>query len=358
MLSRRCDGLSCELAGPIRLLTGGLLVRVQPGEFKKGPQTRAFILSAVPWGGKAFAQLLPPVPRTLFLVDCESDGEPRTSVRLQGRGYPGNAEASITRCRTTRTTQSSSILKTRTRRFGDTWTSPSSCLFSTRRRFTSRGRICLATRSKGSYSRANLALRPQWYAKYGMPEEAWKGLEQARRLEVQSTFINAWHCSEHESAAMWRLYLKADEGIAVRSTFRRLCESFQDAEPEIFVGLVQYVDYDLDPMPEGNSLWPFVHKRKSFEHEREIRAVIQDGEIFKQVRRFEASAPLDRALDPSIEPPPRGLSIPVRLHTLIERIYVPPTASDWLNNLVKSVTDKYGVTAPVLHSSLARDPVW
>jgi hypothetical protein len=211
---------------------------------------------------------------------------------------------------------------------------------------------------EGSYSRANLSLRPTWYAKYGLPEESWRGLEQARRREVQSTFINAWHCREHESAAMWRLYLKADEGIAVRSTFRRLCNSFDGCEREVYVGLVQYVDYDLDPMPEGNAFWPFVHKRQSFEHERELRAVISDPEAAESARRVEAASDLEKALDPSIEPPPEGLEIAVPLATLIERIYVAPTAPGWFRDLVERVASKYALTAAVLQSDLTGTPVY
>src|SRR5882672_3676568 len=29
-------------------------------------------------------------------------------------------------------------------------------------------------------------------------------------------YINCWHMSDHESAALWRLYLKSDEGIAIQ----------------------------------------------------------------------------------------------------------------------------------------------
>jgi hypothetical protein len=211
---------------------------------------------------------------------------------------------------------------------------------------------------EGSYSRANLSIRPILDARLGLSEDSRKGLEAAARREVKSTFINAWHCSEHEPAAMWRLYLKSDEGIAIRSTFGRLGESFRNAEPQVFIGLVRYVDYDLDPMPEGNTLAPFVHKRHSFEHERELRAVVQDAEIHKQVARFQAATDLEKALDPSIEPPPAGITVPVPLDTLIERIYVAPTAPSWFKKLVEKVAKRYAVPADVLQSSLVGKPVY
>lgn len=31
-------------------------------------------------------------------------------------------------------------------------------------------------------------------------------------------YVSSWHMNEHESTAMWRLYLKSDEGLAIRTT--------------------------------------------------------------------------------------------------------------------------------------------
>jgi len=45
--------------------------------------------------------------------------------------------------------------------------------------------------------------------------------------------INCWHMNDHESAAMWKLYLKSDEGIAIQSTYRKLKDAITD-DDEIF----------------------------------------------------------------------------------------------------------------------------
>jgi hypothetical protein len=34
--------------------------------------------------------------------------------------------------------------------------------------------------------------------------------------------VNCWHANEHESATMWRIYLKSDEGVAIQATVERL----------------------------------------------------------------------------------------------------------------------------------------
>ena len=54
------------------------------------------------------------------------------------------------------------------------------------------------------------------------------------------TYINCWYLSEHESAAMWRLYGGAEAGIAIRSTYSRLQHAFRDVVEPVHVGLVQY----------------------------------------------------------------------------------------------------------------------
>jgi len=38
--------------------------------------------------------------------------------------------------------------------------------------------------------------------------------------------------------------------------------------------VVHYIDYNTDRIRSGNVLVPFMHKRKSYEHEKEIRGVI------------------------------------------------------------------------------------
>lgn len=88
------------------------------------------------------------------------------------------------------------------------------------------------------------------------------------------TFVNCWHVGQHESAAMWKLYSKSEEAVAIQSTYSRLRKVLPD---NVYIGIVRYLDYDCDQIPCDNTMWPIVFKRRSFEHERELRAVIQEG---------------------------------------------------------------------------------
>jgi hypothetical protein len=102
---------------------------------------------------------------------------------------------------------------------------------------------------------------------------------------------------------------------------------------------------------EDNALYRYMRKRKSFEHERELRALIQH---------------LPSAPDPSgsaaqiliRQPnPEHGRFIPVRLAKLLEKVYVAPTAPVWFRELVLHITAKYGLKLPVERKRLTNTPV-
>jgi hypothetical protein len=86
---------------------------------------------------------------------------------------------------------------------------------------------------------------------------------------------NCWHMNEYESAAMWRLYAPGEPDIAIQSTFRQLTNSFNSELRDVFVGEISYMDYEIDPNSDGDNMLSFcLHKRYSFRHEQELRALI------------------------------------------------------------------------------------
>jgi len=132
---------------------------------------------------------------------------------------------------------------------------------------------------EGSWPKVNVAARQQ--VPDGIPLEGREGFIKAMaslgELQLKGRrhiAINCWHMNEHESAAMWKLYLKSNEGVSIQSTYANLRQSFIDDE-NIYLGVVQYIDYEAEWIRTGNNmLAAFMHKRKSFEHEREIRALV------------------------------------------------------------------------------------
>ena len=174
------------------------------------------------------------------------------------------------------------------------------------------------------------------------------------KIRRKWTFVNCWHMNEFELAAMWKLYLKGNEGIAIQTTYQRLRDSFEKCKSIVWIGMVKYIDYGKDKMPSSNSNYRFVYKRKSFEYEKELRAVIRKYPISE--KELKNGISLEKLAEADIFP--EGLQIPVDLDTLIQRIYVSPYAENWFEKLVASVTDKYDVVKNVKKSSLAEDPIY
>lgn len=203
----------------------------------------------------------------------------------------------------------------------------------------------LPDRFEGSYSKANIEIRPVIYK--DIPAKIQKDMSIFYEDIRKFTLINSWHMNEYESAAMWKLYLKSDEGVAIQSTFKRLARSFsKDKRYNVYIGRVNYIDYDTEWIPEGNLFYAFLHKRKSFRHERELRAIIQ------------VLPKKEHKLDLEREVFEKGAYISVDLDTLVERIYVSPTAPKWFNDLVRSSMKKYNFKKEVKQSSLANGPVY
>ena len=188
---------------------------------------------------------------------------------------------------------------------------------------------------EGSFSKANIPFRDILYK----DEEHVKAedISEVYKLIREFTVINCWHINWQESAAMWKLYLKSNEGIAIQSNFERLKTSFNYEKDNIYIGKVKYIDYEKELVPEG-PLQCFVHKRKSYQHEKELRAIIQ---------RLPSKGISRRARRPFLN----GLYVPVDLDILIGRIYVAPTSPEWLFELVKSIIKKYGLEDNIVHQS-------
>ncbi|MGI8422980.1 MAG: hypothetical protein ACR2NO_02490 [Chloroflexota bacterium] len=161
------------------------------------------------------------------------------------------------------------------------------------------------------------------------------------------TYVNCWHMNERESAAMWRVHLGADEGVAIRSTFERLTASLSANEFLVFVGTVDYIDYRTERLANESTFAPILTKRRSFEHEREVRAMLRLDPV--------SELPVEE-IPPELFVP--GVSVAVDLETLLESVYVAPGAPRWFREVVESVVDKYGAEVPVMQSGLDDAPLF
>lgn len=209
---------------------------------------------------------------------------------------------------------------------------------------------------EGSVSKPTVEAREAYYRQLvkekDFPDEV---LEHLLELSPELTqdarrffFVNCWNMSEYESPALWTIYGKSDDSVAVQSTFSRLVESLDLAERSVHIGRVNYIDYEAEQMPAANLFYPSLHKRRGFDHERELRAAIMS------VPTKESGA-----IDVDNIKSTPGHYIPVDFGILIERLYVHPTAPNWFRELVVSIMGKYELgQKEVVRSELARRPIF
>jgi hypothetical protein len=151
--------------------------------------------------------------------------------------------------------------------------------------------------------------------------------------------VNCWHLNEFESMAMWRIYGRE---VAVQSTYKRLVKALEKCPCGVRIGEVLYIVHGKEFFKSEGPVTvfvPWLHKHRSFDYERELRAIIWETD----------DMPVQ--IDGSV-------LAPVDLDILIEAIYVCPTASSALKNEIERINKAYGVDSPVFQSELARVPMY
>lgn len=183
---------------------------------------------------------------------------------------------------------------------------------------------------EGRYPKANIEKRPLIYSdEFCPPQEMYDKLEQIARTQ---NFVWCFHQSKFESAAMWKLYAK-DNGIAIKTIGRKLKQAFKNEEKDIYITPITYIDYSEDFMPEGFAFYGALHKRKSFEYEKEVRCLYFENDNVKYKDKG-------------------GLLINISLDELIDEIMISPYAQTYIKDSIQSVINKYGLNFTVTKSSL------
>lgn len=191
---------------------------------------------------------------------------------------------------------------------------------------------------EGSYSRGNYQKRKFIYSRAKSKNNFDNIIENIKSLRPY-IHANCWHMNDFESAGMWKLYSKTNESICIQTEFRKLELALPN---NIKLGKVKYINYEKDWISESDIYYPFIYKRLSFEHEKELRAVFNSKDYSQNNRIIKAE---------------NGYWVKINLQTLIQRIYVSPEAQDWFVELVERVKNRYKLTLKrVYKSPLNNDP--
>lgn len=173
------------------------------------------------------------------------------------------------------------------------------------------------------------------------------------------SFVNCWHASDVESAALWKIYGASEGALAIRSTvgtLQDLCPEKTASDGDVLVNQavrrVQYIDYRTAHPYLNDVMGPLCFKRRAFEHEQEIRLIRQELPTGPAKDR-----PGGRTI--KVGPPPehRGIEIPVDLAKLIEAVYLAPSSPAWMFDVVAESMRRFDLsTVPCRQSSLDELP--
>ena len=182
-------------------------------------------------------------------------------------------------------------------------------------------------------------------------------------------YMNCWHKSDRESRKMWEMHGETERAVAIQSTYEKLKQQLNPdyytmdgkkvIDPErmareaggqmsfdrerYYLGEVSYIDYETDPaISEGNLVTQFIHKRKEYEYEREVRAftVHMAGNYYQTSQGY-------KVVDKSV----RGVRKKVNVQDLVERIRLRMGTEKSIRNMITDTCKKYNKEIRIESSS-------
>ncbi|PJR04987.1 DUF2971 domain-containing protein [Avrilella dinanensis] len=157
----------------------------------------------------------------------------------------------------------------------------------------------------------------------------------AYKSKRKNIVISSWHANSYESYAMWQVFTKNNEGLAIQSTVGRLKESLTEPKADQYIGEVNYIDYKKEHIPFDDDFFPFLFKRKSFQYENEIRVITDVSHLDLHVNE--------------------GVKIETDINQMIERLYIHPKSENWYKKLVIEVVNQLGYRFDIEKSDLESD---
>ena len=144
---------------------------------------------------------------------------------------------------------------------------------------------------------------------------------------------SCWYQAEQESMAMWDKYYMPNSGIAIKTSMENLKNSLPD-KFDFFIGEIQYLeDHNKIGVLKKVSIpnlvhYPYFYKRKPFEHEHEVRVLIE----FQSLLRNYFSDHGINEIPFQQELCEIGMLIEISLETLIgenSEVIISPYAEQW-----------------------------
>jgi hypothetical protein len=149
-------------------------------------------------------------------------------------------------------------------------------------------------------------------------------------------YLSCWSAGAQDNMALWQLYGSSSMGVVVTTTAQRLIDAAIEwsKQERIEIFKVSYIDHLRNPdMVVGRYTDPLRYKHEAYSFEKEVRVVLTRVGTRK--------------------PKPPGLHLRVKLDQLVRSVVIAPDASQWFIDLVRDLSNRYELSAPVRRSSLA-----
>ena len=201
-----------------------------------------------------------------------------------------------------------------------------------------------------------------------IPEILVERIMKENEIYRRHILCNCWHQNVVESMAMWDKYHMRNSGVVIRTTVGKIKNSLS-GECGVYIGKIVYIDNDNDNdqylknlldlarnigirVPEILLYSPYFRKRKEYEHEQEVRLIVDIVPADVPVE-----VPLETFLmDEFPDMWDTGILINVDVSTLIDQVIISPYAESWVTETVESVVDNYGYNFEVNPSTLLDKP--
>jgi hypothetical protein len=173
-------------------------------------------------------------------------------------------------------------------------------------------------------------------------------MEKVDRMERMTTFANCWHANDSESAALWEGYRADGKPVAIVSSIGGLIESLSSVDHSVRIGTVEYVNHYtrgenldeksrdrlmklIDRVDGSVTYQQTLTKRKEFEFENEVRAVITDTEGYETEE--DGGIPISQ-FDRSTEAHKDYINVEIELSELVDKIVLAPDTPDYFHEAV------------------------
>lgn len=173
-------------------------------------------------------------------------------------------------------------------------------------------------------------------------------------------YISCWHAAGYESAAMWKIYGSPGAGVAIVTNGARIAEALAGVKEDLYLGAVRYRDPAMFEIGTSNAFDPIMVKRASYSYEQEVRLVHWHISDYHDALAHDSWNNETMRYDNLIEdlrPICPGLSLPINVDALIQRVVISPFAPTWYEPMITRLRDKLGYNFKVEVSQLLVAPI-